>query len=195
MADERADIPRAIDVLEAELKALEAEYNMYFAGRLPRPPWEKRAQVAALVRQLDQQHIANYGTRFRFTTLQTRHARLLELWDKALRAKEEGRPGPLMMPRASTGGGDRPAPRPAHVATFKDPAQEPQKLSELYDRVAAARREAGQEAIPFDRFAELVRKQVSTLRARGSDEVSFKVTVKNGKVAMTARSVTDGENE
>ena len=29
--------------LEADLKQLEAEYNMFFAGRLPKPPWETRA--------------------------------------------------------------------------------------------------------------------------------------------------------
>ena len=29
--------------LEAEIRRLEAEYNMFFAGRLPRLPWETRA--------------------------------------------------------------------------------------------------------------------------------------------------------
>ena len=37
--------------LEAELKRLEAEYNMFFAGRLPRPPWETRGRVEALVKR------------------------------------------------------------------------------------------------------------------------------------------------
>ena len=73
MAD-RPDVDREIKVLEAELKRLEAEYNMFFAGRLPRPPWETRTRVDAMVKRLDRQHIANYGDRFRFTTLQTRYA-------------------------------------------------------------------------------------------------------------------------
>ena len=39
-------------MLEAEIKRLEAEYNMFFAGRLPRLPWEKRARVDAMVKTL-----------------------------------------------------------------------------------------------------------------------------------------------
>ena len=41
MAD-RTDIKKDLMTLEADLKRLEAEYNMFFAGRLPRPPWETR---------------------------------------------------------------------------------------------------------------------------------------------------------
>ena len=43
---------------------------MFFAGRLPRPPWETRGRVEAMVKRLDRTHINNYGGRFRFTTLQ-----------------------------------------------------------------------------------------------------------------------------
>jgi hypothetical protein len=34
--DEKLDVDRELTTLEAELKRLEAEYNMFFAGRLPR---------------------------------------------------------------------------------------------------------------------------------------------------------------
>ena len=72
MPDESPDIERELQVLEAELKRLEAEYNMFFAGRLPRPPWETRKRVEAMVKRLDRPHISNYGDRFRFSTLQSR---------------------------------------------------------------------------------------------------------------------------
>ena len=49
------DIQKDLTRLEGELKRLEAEYNMFFAGRLPRPPVETRGRVAALVKQYDQQ--------------------------------------------------------------------------------------------------------------------------------------------
>ena len=54
---EASDLERELEILEAELKRLEAEYNMYFAGRLPRPPWETRGRVNAMVRRLDNVHI------------------------------------------------------------------------------------------------------------------------------------------
>ena len=66
------EVERELALLETELKRLEAEYNMFFAGRLPRPPWETRGRVAAMIKRIDRLRLSNYGDRFRFTTLQTR---------------------------------------------------------------------------------------------------------------------------
>src|SRR6266850_2415383 len=88
--------------LEADLKQLEAEYNMFFSGRLPKPPWETRARVEALVKRFDRGYIQNTGDRFRFNTLQSRYAAFIDLWDRGQRAREEGRPGPFAQkPRAA----------------------------------------------------------------------------------------------
>jgi hypothetical protein len=87
----KSDTDRDLKALEAELRRLEAEYTMYFAGRLPRPPLETRRRVAGLVRQLDRQRLSNYAERFRFSTLQSRFQTFSDLWDRGLRAKEEGR--------------------------------------------------------------------------------------------------------
>src|SRR5688572_10471082 len=132
--------------LEAELKRLEAEYNMFFAGRLPRPPWETRKQVDAIVKRLDRGHISNYGDRFRFNSLQARYAKFVDLWDKALRAKEEGRPSPLVRQKTTEERKPaRPQEKVLHTATFNDPVREIDKLRDLYDSLAEARREAGQD--------------------------------------------------
>ena len=77
------------------MRRLEAEYNMYFAGRSPRPPVETRRRVNGMVRQLDRQQLSNYADRFRFTALQTRFQSFVELWDRGMRARDEGRPGPF----------------------------------------------------------------------------------------------------
>ena len=186
---ESADIDRELSLLDAGMKKLEAEYNMYFSGRLPRPPWETRKRVESLVKQLDRTHIANYGQRFRFMTMQARFSKSIELWDRGLRAREEGRPGPFAQPRPDAGKpeGPRPEDRVVHVTSFQDPLREMQKVHELYDTLAQARREAGQDEIPFHRFADLVKTQVQTLKEQGSPEVAFRVVVRDGKVAFTAR--------
>jgi hypothetical protein len=190
------EIDRDLLALEAELKRLEAEYNMFFAGRLPRPPWETRSHVEKMIKRLDRQHIGNYGDRFRFTTLQTRYAKFTDLWDRGLRAREEGRPGPfkqVQKPAAEVA--SRQPDRIVNVTTFHDPMREMDKLHDLYDSLAEARRETGQDAIPFHKFAELIKTQVSTLREKGNAEVAFRVAVKEGKVAFTARAMTGAKGD
>ncbi|HEV3062765.1 MAG TPA: MXAN_5187 C-terminal domain-containing protein [Vicinamibacterales bacterium] len=175
--------------LETELKQLEAEYNMYFSGRLPKPPWETRARVAALVKQYDRAHIQNTGERFRFHTLQSRYATFVDLWDRGLRAREEGRAGPFAQPRKKDADQKSLEDKIVHVASFRDPVREIDKLTELYESLTEARREVGEEQVPFHKFAEVVKGQVQKLRDSGSSEVAFRVAVKNGKVNFTARAL------
>jgi hypothetical protein len=190
VSDPTAEFNRELTALEGDLKRLETEYNMYFAGRLKRPPWETRARVEATIKRLDRTAINNYGVRFRFTTLQTRCSRFIDLWDRALRAREEGRPGPLMQPRHTE------PPKPdrledgiVKVETFHDPVTEAEKVRALYDSFVKARQQAGQERVAYDKFATLVSSQVRALKDKGGTDVAFRVAIKDGKVALTARAL------
>ena len=188
MPEQSTDIERELQVLEAELKRLEAEYNMFFAGRLPRPPWETRSRVDAMIKRLDRKPLANYGDRFRFSTLQSRYVTFIDLWDRGLRAREEGRRGPFAQPRSAPAAPPAsPEDRVVHVASFRDPGHEADKLRDLYDKLADARRAVGQDNVPFERFSELIRTQVAQLKEKGTSEVAFRVAVKDGKVSFTAR--------
>jgi len=185
-----------MQVLEAALKQLEAEYNMFFAGRLPKPPWETRGRVAAMVKQYDRAYIQNYADRFRFASLQSRFQAFVDLWDKGLRAREEGRAttGPFAQKSAGEvarrGGEDQ----IKHVAAFRDPLKEMDKLHELYNSLVEARKEIGEDAVPFHKFADLVKSQVKKLTAEGHTEVAFRVAVKDGRVNFTARA-TKGDDD
>ena len=183
-------IEQDLQRLEVELKQLEAEYNMFFSGRLPKPPWETRTRVEALVKYYDRGYIQNYGDRFRFSTLQARFATFIDLWDRGLRAREEGRPGPFVHKRTVKEPEPKgPQDRILHVASFRDPVREIDKLTELYESVSEARREVGAEPVPFHKFAELVKNQVEKMQVSGSAEVAFRVAVKDGKVHFTARAL------
>ena len=185
------EFERELQILESDLRKLEGEYNMYFSGRLPRPPWETRSRVEAMIKRLDRGVIQNYGDRFRFTTLQSRFAAFVDLWDRGLRAREEGRPGPFaQQPPAET----KKAPAKAEdkvlfVASFKDPMKEMDKLHDLYDTLRDAREQLGEQNIPFHKFTELVKAQVSKLKKDGAPEVAFRVSVKDGKLNFTARGI------
>jgi hypothetical protein len=193
VSDPTAEINRELTALEGDLKRLETEYNMYFSGRLKRPPWETRARVEATVKRLDRTSISNYGVRFRFTSLQTRFNKFIDLWDRALRAREEGRPGPFSQPQKKRA--ETPTPttsledRVVKVETFNDPSSEETKLRALYDSFIEARQQAGQERVAFDKFATLVSTQVRALKDKGGTDVALRVAIKDGKVALTARAL------
>ncbi|MEO6212592.1 MAG: MXAN_5187 C-terminal domain-containing protein [Vicinamibacterales bacterium] len=189
------DIARDLNQLTSDLKQLEAEYNMFFAGRLPRPPWETRARVDALLKRWDRGRIETSVDRFSFQSIQSRFSAFAALWDRGQRAREEGRPGPFV----------RPTPRDVkdqkeqlatsgilHVTAFSDPMKEMDKLQTLYDTLMDARRERGDEAVPFHKFAALIKNQVAQFREGGSAEVAFRVAVKDGKVSFTARGLMGG---
>ncbi|HXH05410.1 MAG TPA: MXAN_5187 C-terminal domain-containing protein [Vicinamibacterales bacterium] len=183
-----SDLARDLEALAADLKRLEAEYSMFFAGRRARPPWETRARVEAVIRRWDRGYIQSAADRFRFSSLQARFAKMSELWDRALRAREEGRPGPLAPPAPKA----PPPPRaqPARVvlcaASIADPDRERKKLLTLYESLTEARHRARQPAVPFDRFEALVRNQVERLRGAGSPRVDFQVVMEEGKVSFKA---------
>jgi hypothetical protein len=186
------DVQKDLQTLAAGLKQLEAEYNMFFAGRLPRPPWETRSRVEALIKRWDRGYIQSAADRFQFDTLQRRFQTFVDLWDRGLRSREEGRPGPFAQPPPKA----VPKPREAesqvlHATSFRDPMREMDKLHSLYDSLMDARRESGQDVVPFHRFAALVKDQVTKLRDAGNPEVAFRVAKKDGKVNFTVRGLKE----
>jgi hypothetical protein len=188
---EPSEVQRDLEILESELKRLEAEYNMFFSGRAPRPPLETRRRVETIVRLWDRGHIETAGDRFRFQTLQARFQKFVELWDRGLRAREEGRPGPFAQPppKAAPKKEQQESNKVLYVTAFKDPMHEMDKLHSLYDTLMDARRQTGDDVVPFHRFAALVKDQVTKLRDNGSPEVAFRVAVKDGKVNFTVRGL------
>lgn len=188
----KAGLASALGALEADLRRLEAEYNMFFAGQLPRPPWETRTAVEQHLKRLDKAAVTQ-GTavdRFRLQTIQARYQAFADLWDRGLRAREEGRPGPFAQRAArhdaapADAGG-----RVVYVTTFTDPMDELDKLHELYERLSEARRDAGEARVPFHRFATLVRDEVNNLRRSGAPEVALRVAIQDGQVGLTARGL------
>ncbi len=188
---EPTDVQKDLLTLAAGLKQLEAEYNMFFSGRAPRPPWETRNRVAALIKKWDRGYIQAAVDRFQFDTLQRRFQTFVDLWDRGLRSREEGRAGPFAQPPPREIKKEEKAPdhKIVHVTSFQDPMREMDKLHTLYDSLMDARRESGDEVVPFHRFAALVKDQVTKVKSSGVPEVAFRVAVIDGKVNFTVRGL------
>jgi hypothetical protein len=193
VANSSEESVRNLTNLTGELKKLETEYNQFFSGRLPRPPWETRTRVESLIKKWDREsYQASSVDKFKFQTLQARYATFADLWDRGLRAREEGRPGPFNWGTASpapSAPGAAPMPQVVHVTAIGDPMKDIDKVRELYESLMDARREAGEQTVAFHKFVGLVKDQVKTLQQKGSPEVAFRVAVTGGKVSFTARGL------
>lgn len=186
---EPSPVDRELQSLAADLRKLESEYTMYFAGRAPRPPYESRARVEQTIKRLERTPYEAQVHRFQFGAVQARFAAFAELWDRAVRAREEGRPTPFTRQAPGTTGAQAPQPGTVvHTTALSNPVGQLDKLRDLYDALMDARREAGHDPVPFHRFADLVKRQVADLQERyRSEEVSFRVVVQEGKVSFKAR--------
>ena len=184
------EVERELQALAAQLRKVEAEYTMYFSGRSPRPPRESRAALDRAFREYDRAQFESPALRFQFQTLQARHSSFTDLWDRGVRAREEGRPGPFMRP-AHESVAEVVSKEEVVLATrIADPANEPDKLQDLYEAMMETRRREGHDVVPFHKFASLVREQVRTLQERHpGDQVWFRVTRRDGKAHLTAQAV------
>jgi hypothetical protein len=211
-----SDFDRDMRTLESEIKRLEAEYTMFFAGRLPRLPWERKARVEALVRTFDRVEGRNTADRFRFQTLQARLIKFLERWDRQLRDREEGgrpkakrgkasatsraaavvpeSPAPSPPAEAPVASSESPVPPPPaerelHVVSFGSASADTDRVNELYERLAEAKRQVGETPLDRDRIAALVSAQLQK-HGKGDASVEFRITVKDGKVSLTVKPKT-----
>jgi hypothetical protein len=196
---ELSEFDKDLQLLSAELRKLEGEYTMYFSGRLPRPPWETRGRVEQLIKRWDRKPLDSLMARFRFQMVQSRFTKFVDLWDRSLRAREEGRASPLSARRPEVPDRSPAAaisaaagPGTVHVATVSDPRTEMDKIHELYGSLMDARRQSGEAVVPFHKFAALVKSQVEKMQASGNQEVAFRVAVKDGKVNFTVRGLKGG---
>ena len=81
-----ADLAR----LQSGIRQLKIQYDMFFAGSIPRQPFELRGEIEKIIRRYSSTPIQKYAPRFHFNSLVSRFNSLSELWAKTIRALEEG---------------------------------------------------------------------------------------------------------
>jgi hypothetical protein len=189
-----------LDRLESAIRQLQVKWDLFFNGAEKKPPVDLQAQVEALVRRYSNAEIRNNGERFRYQSLSARYSTFNELWQKRLRAREEGKafgvhglradqlppPPPPSRPRAGGAGGALPG-----EIRVTDPDRDATAVRALYERYVEERRRAGEAKTPaFDAFRDLIGQQTSRIRAeKGAQAVDFRFETKDGKVSLKARIV------
>jgi hypothetical protein len=190
-----------LDILERSFRQLQIEWEKFFGGVEKKPPTDLRARVEALIKKYAYAEIRNNGERFRYQTLSTRYATFNELWNKRMRAIEEGRPlgihgiyerkvtpPPVYAPpppaaRAAGGGSGE--------VRVKDPGGDAEAVRSLFDRFLEARKAAGEAApVKFESFQKIISQQAARiLTEKGAQAVDFRLETKDGKVSLKAKPV------
>jgi hypothetical protein len=202
-----------LDLIEKLTRQLQTEWEKFFAGVEKKPPNELKGKLETMIRRYAFQEMNNNTDRFRYQTLATRYTTFSELWNKRLRAWEEGRPvglhvtptlahmlnvpapteglAPTGFPVAavraqSAPGGQRPS-----EVRVQDASRDKAAVRTLFEQFVAARNAAGDTAVvKIESFEKLIGQQTARiLTEKGASAVEFRIETKDGKVSLKARIV------
>ena len=189
-----------LEQLEKGITLLKIEWEKFFGGVERKPPNELRARIERLIRQYAGGEIRNATERFRYFGLTARYNTFNELWNKRLRAVEEGRPLGLhgralalheqYAPPALFHSEGAAPPRQGEIRV-ESPELDEEAVRELFDRFLDARQQAGEKgAVKFDSFQKLITQQTTRIiTEKGAHAVDFRLETKDGKVSLKARPI------
>ena len=203
-------IEDAINRIEVGIRQLKTQYDMYFAGAAPRQPFEVRKELEILIESTGKTRMQRFADRFRYNALASKYQTMTELWNKMIRAKEEGRlrpgiPGFVEPVRrtqeavaAATGGAVGVAAPMAgappvaggpvfHRLRFVDPGSQEAELRMFYDRFIEASRQSGGTAsqVSFSSFVKQVTQRTQAVRQKaGCEAVTCSIVIKDGGVKL-----------
>ena len=171
-----------LDRLEYEIRRLKVEYDIYFNGGALRPPIDTKGRVETAIKRIYDNRGMSFGQRFRYNSLVARYNVMRELWRRQTQGREEsGRPP---TPEAQS------AMREVTVIRCHDPRLEPEKVSEIYNHVVAAKRKCGEKlgALSLEVFTQFLTSRAEQIKDNLETEaVDFVVGVDNGRVKFAAR--------
>ena len=202
-----------MSVLEEDLARIEEgtfklqkEWDRFFSGQERKAPFEAKQRLDRLIRRYVGIEIRNNTERFRFQSLTARYNTLSDLWNRKLRAIEEGRHVPSQW-KAKEPPKEAPGPElPQELPSFAPPpAAAAQKRAEirlstlredeqgvrtLYEEFRSARASVGESEVKFESFKKLISQQrARLLEEKDAIAVDFRVALQDGKVALKAKPV------
>jgi len=208
-----------LDAIEKAIRQLQIEWDKFFSGVEKKPPSDLQSRLQQLVRKYAYAELTNNTERFRYQSLTSRLTTFTELWNKRMRAREEGRdagvhlthqqrmqaqkmhelygPAPSVddlaaaMGKLAGGRPSRTAERPQKSEVRVADATDKAAIRSLYDQFVAARQTAGESAaLKIESFEKLIGQQTSKIRSSTqAAAVEFRVEVKDGKASLKAKPI------
>src|SRR5690349_20934504 len=171
-----------LNVLDAQLRRLKIEYEIFFSNPQKRPPTDIEWKELNLLRKFSDGGKMSFSQRYRYNEIAQRYAIYSDLWRKKSRIREEGyrRPQDALLSvqgvreaehesahqvygvgLASTSGADE---KPFAIEC-SDAAAEQQKVETLFKALSAAKEKAGEQVSgSFDSFSAFVQKKTTQIR-------------------------------
>jgi len=172
-----------LDRLEHEIRRLKVEYDIYFNGGTVRPPLDTKGRVETAIKRIYDARGMSFGHRFRYNSLVARYNVMRELWRRQSQDREEIGRRPTVEAQVAV--------RERTTAIrCRDPRLEPEKVSELYDHLIAAKRECGERlgALTLEIFTQFIISRAEYIKDHlATEAVDFIVGVDNGHVKFAVR--------
>ncbi len=181
------DLQAAIAQTEQALRDLSVEWERFFAGERRTPPQPQRVALQRRLQMLAES-ASRAADQFRIEQLQSRFMSYTMMWERQLRAREEGNLpiAAVARPTSASAARGRPdASRPGSVHAEDGDA--------IWNRFKEAKAELGQSTtIQREAFLAQLEAQRERLQAKLGGRVRFDVVVEDGKVRLAARKAGHG---
>lgn len=193
--------------LEKRVVKLRIQFDLFFAGGIPKPPVDQRDDLDREVKRIGSTRDMKLSQRFLYNTLLNRWSIFSELWNKRLQAREEGTRIPAVARRRQQGAPPAQAPTAPSAAARRPPEERrlvaraaiasardaEGELKSFYRSFLEARQERGEGKAPsFEKFRSEIEKHIEIIRKKVSCErVDFRLYLENNKVALKAKPLKE----
>ena len=186
-----------LKTLEYGTRLVHVSWEKFFSGLERFPPNEEMRRLEVIVRRYAGGEIGNSGRRFLYQSLTARFNIYKDMWNKRLRAIEEGRPVGFHGTKAA-----KAPPPPSRAQPQAGPSGEfriqnrlgdVEAVQQLFEQFIEARKNLGEPAnVKFESFQKLIAQQTDRiLSKKEADSVAFRLETKGGRVSLKARPVRD----
>lgn len=178
----KLDLRLELDRLEGSLGELKVLYEQYFAGVLPLAPESQHKEIKRRIRALIRAPFKSSAINYRLRALETRYNTFNTYWQRILKQKEEGTYSKDVFKAAMR---ERVAFEEARAQTAAGQAQ--RSMESLFNAYRGAlEKETGKKHdIQYEKFEKNLLQRAKDFKQKsGATKLSFKVTVKDGKVSV-----------
>lgn len=203
-----------LNLLDAQLRRLKIEYEIFFSNPTKRPPTDVEWKVLSLLRKFSDGGRMNFSQRYRYNEMAQRYALYSDLWRKKSRIREEGYRRPqdallsvqgvrtaedehkpqhhqaygLSHSAAAAAAGTPPASQPFTLQSVDQGERE--QVERLYNTLVAAKKQAGENVSGnIDSFTTFVQKKTEQIRKQFKcDSVEYSVELTDGQVKLKAKA-------